>query len=132
MIDVVIAGAGPAGTLLATELCRSGLDVVLLERRTAATAGSRAIGLHPPGASFTMPGKERLDFHFRHVSRCGLPEYAYNVPPPAFAPLLDQPAGALRAPPVRARPNVEPDRRRGLPPADATLAAAPSPATSTR
>lgn len=48
MIDVVIAGAGPAGTLLATELRRSGLDVALLERRTAATAGSRAIGLHPP------------------------------------------------------------------------------------
>ena len=48
MIDVVVVGAGPAGTLLAAELRRLGLDVELLERRADVSPGSRAIGLHPP------------------------------------------------------------------------------------
>lgn len=48
MLDVVVVGAGPVGTLLAAELSRRGREVVLLERRPALGGGSRAIGLHAP------------------------------------------------------------------------------------
>ncbi|MEV8267775.1 NAD(P)/FAD-dependent oxidoreductase [Microbacterium sp. NPDC076911] len=48
MPDVVIVGAGPVGMLLAAELSRSGVEVLVLERRTEAGAGSRAIGIHAP------------------------------------------------------------------------------------
>lgn len=60
--DVVIVGAGPVGTLLAAELARSGASVELLEQRSAAGAGSRAIGLHAPTLAALEPGgaTERL------------------------------------------------------------------------
>lgn len=45
--DVVIAGAGPVGLLLACLLLRRGIACKVLERRTAATAHSRSIGIHP-------------------------------------------------------------------------------------
>jgi 2-polyprenyl-6-methoxyphenol hydroxylase-like FAD-dependent oxidoreductase len=47
--DVAIIGGGPVGLLLACLLARRDLDVVVLERRTARTGRSRAIGIHPPG-----------------------------------------------------------------------------------
>lgn len=43
-----MVGAGPAGLLLASELHRLGVDVVVLEHRTDAGAGTRAIGVHGP------------------------------------------------------------------------------------
>lgn len=46
---VLIVGAGPTGLLLACLLARRGLEVRVLERRSAPAASSRAIGLHPPG-----------------------------------------------------------------------------------
>lgn len=48
MPDVVVVGAGPVGTLLAGELARRSIDVLLLERRVAPGAGTRAIGVHAP------------------------------------------------------------------------------------
>ncbi|MET1035838.1 MAG: NAD(P)/FAD-dependent oxidoreductase [Arthrobacter sp.] len=49
MIDVAIAGGGPAGLCLAILLAQAGAEVRVLERRATAAEGSRAIGLHPPG-----------------------------------------------------------------------------------
>lgn len=47
-IDVVIAGAGPTGLMLAGELALAGVEVALVERRPdQALVGSRAGGLHP-------------------------------------------------------------------------------------
>ena len=47
MIDVVIAGGGPTGLMLAAELTLAGIDVVVVERRASqALHGSRAGGLH--------------------------------------------------------------------------------------
>ncbi|MET0830006.1 MAG: NAD(P)/FAD-dependent oxidoreductase [Microbacterium sp.] len=48
MPDVVVVGAGPVGTLLASELARRDLDVRLLERRPTPGLGTRAIGIHAP------------------------------------------------------------------------------------
>ena len=47
MTDVVVAGAGPAGLMLAGELATAGVDVEILERRTTQDlAGTRARGFH--------------------------------------------------------------------------------------
>ena len=47
MKDVVIAGGGPTGLMLAGELALAGLDVGIVERRASqALDGSRAGGLH--------------------------------------------------------------------------------------
>ncbi|MFC7531533.1 FAD-dependent monooxygenase [Actinoplanes sp. GCM10030250] len=45
MIDVLIAGAGPNGLMLACELALAGVDAVVLERHAAPTGEPRANGL---------------------------------------------------------------------------------------
>ncbi len=46
--QVVIAGGGPTGLMLAGELALAGIDVAIVERRSSGDAvGSRAGGLHP-------------------------------------------------------------------------------------
>jgi 2-polyprenyl-6-methoxyphenol hydroxylase-like FAD-dependent oxidoreductase len=45
--EVVIAGGGPTGMMLAAELTLAGIDVAIVERRaTPDLAGSRGGGLH--------------------------------------------------------------------------------------
>ncbi|MFI1678763.1 rifampin monooxygenase [Streptomyces sp. NPDC020607] len=46
MADVIIAGGGPTGLMLATELRLQGVDVLILEKETEPTKQSRAQGLH--------------------------------------------------------------------------------------
>jgi 3-(3-hydroxy-phenyl)propionate hydroxylase len=46
-MDVIIAGAGPTGLMLACELRLAGVDVTLLDRASARSGESRAGGIHP-------------------------------------------------------------------------------------
>ncbi|WP_323960380.1 FAD-dependent oxidoreductase [Arthrobacter sp. JZ12] len=48
MPDVVVVGGGPVGIFAAILLAQEGVDVQVLERRTARSSHSRAIGIHPP------------------------------------------------------------------------------------
>lgn len=46
MIDVIVAGGGPTGLMLACELRLAGVRVVVLEREPAPSQVVRALGLH--------------------------------------------------------------------------------------
>ena len=46
--DVLIIGAGPVGLFMAALLLQEGVDVQVLEQRSAPEPHSRAIGIHPP------------------------------------------------------------------------------------
>jgi rifampicin monooxygenase len=46
MIDVIVAGGGPTGVMLASELRLHGVDVLVLEKETEPTRVVRALGLH--------------------------------------------------------------------------------------
>lgn len=48
MLDVLIVGGGPVGLFLGCLLAQRGLRFQVLERRTARSDHSRAVGLHPP------------------------------------------------------------------------------------
>ena len=143
---VGIIGGGPSGLALASLLALKGVDVTVFDdgkrpdlivgeslvpavvpvlRRLGVEERVAAIGLLKPGVSFTMPGKERVNFNFHNVSRCGLPAYAYNVPRPAFDRILDDRATELGARRVHHRARLESPGANRLRLAGESLAAAP-------
>ena len=143
---VAIIGGGPSGLTLASLLAMRDVETTIFEdgkrpdlivgeslvpavvpvlRRLGIEERVAAVGLPKPGVSFTMPGRERVDFNFRNVERCHLPTYAYNVPRPAFDDVLDARATELGARRVRTRAKLARDGAKGLRLAEETLALAP-------
>jgi len=47
ILDVLIVGAGPTGTVLAIDLARRGLNVRIIESNSTSFPGSRAKGIQP-------------------------------------------------------------------------------------
>jgi 2-polyprenyl-6-methoxyphenol hydroxylase-like FAD-dependent oxidoreductase len=98
MIDVIVAGGGPTGVMLASELRLQGVDALVLEKDAEPTRVARALGLHvrsvevmdqrgllerflplgkqyPVGGFFagiTKPSPERLDT--AHPYTLGIPQ----------------------------------------------------------
>src|SRR5262245_34509441 len=46
MVDVIVAGGGPTGMMLASELRLHGVQVVVLEKESEPSEHARALGLH--------------------------------------------------------------------------------------
>lgn len=117
-IDVAILGGGPAGATLAALLAKRGMKPLLFDdrRRPDLLVGEsllprvvsmlrqlgiedevRAISERKPGVAFLPREGTRIDFFFPEQSSDGLPNYAYNVPRPAFDDILSRRALALGA-----------------------------------
>src|ERR1039457_3784194 len=114
MIDVIVAGGGPTGLMLASELRLHGVLALVLEKDAEPTRIVRSLGLHarsievmdqrgllerflalgqqyPVGGFFagiSKPAPDRLDTADR---------YDLHIPPTTAAPLLGEPATQHRA-----------------------------------
>lgn len=77
MMDVVIAGAGPAGVVAALHLAQAGVRVVLLEGAADVAQDLRASTLHPPtldylrtlGLSDTLDAQGLRSPEYRYINR---------------------------------------------------------------
>ncbi|MBV2364701.1 rifampin monooxygenase [Streptomonospora nanhaiensis] len=85
MIDVIVAGAGPTGLLLAAELRLRDLHVVVLEKEAERTPQVRSLGLHARSIEL-MDQRGLLDRFLAHGRRYPLGGYFAGIPKP-------QPAG---------------------------------------
>jgi 3-(3-hydroxy-phenyl)propionate hydroxylase len=74
LIDVIIAGAGPAGVVAALHLAQSGISVLLLESGATVAQDLRASTLHPPTLDYLrdLGLSDQL-----HAQGLRSPEYAY-------------------------------------------------------
>ena len=117
-IDVAIIGGGPAGATLASLLAMRGMRPLLFDdgRRPELLVGEsllptvvtmlRHLGIEDrvrdiselkPGVAFIPREGTRIDFSFPARALRNLPNYAYNVPRPAFDDILCQRARELGA-----------------------------------
>ncbi len=146
-LTLAIIGGGPAGATLAALLAQRGWtpllfaddrtpDLIVGEslipailptlRRLGVEDRVAAISQYKSGVTFLHPeASQEMDFTFDSV-RGILPDYAYNVPRPAFDHILAQRATELGVVTIPARAEVEPDQNGGLRLTAPTLAAAPT------
>lgn len=76
MRDVIVAGGGPTGMLLASELRLHGVDVLVLERRERPTEQVRSLGLHVRSIE-VVDQRGLLERFLAHGQRYPLGGYGY-------------------------------------------------------
>ncbi|GAB3805802.1 rifampin monooxygenase [Humibacter antri] len=86
MIDVIIAGAGPTGLMLAGELRLHGVSTVVLERDAAPTTIARAQGLHVRSIE-VMDQRGLLEWFLAHGQKYPLGGFFAGIPKPGPAHL---------------------------------------------
>ncbi len=86
MVDVIVAGAGPTGLMLAAELRLHGVGVVVLERDAEPTRQVRALGLHVRSIE-VMDQRGLLERFLAHGRRYPLGGFFAGIDKPA--PELD-------------------------------------------
>ncbi|SFL28431.1 rifampin monooxygenase [Streptomyces pini] len=82
MIDVIIAGAGPTGLMLACELRLHGVRVVVLEREEEPTRVVRALGLHVRSIE-VMDQRGLLDRFLAHGTQYPVGGFFAGIPKPS-------------------------------------------------
>lgn len=127
-IEVAIVGSGPAGCTLAALLAQRGIRSVVFDddKRPELLVGEsllptvvglmRRLGIedrvktfcqHKPGVGFLARDGSRLDFFFPQKAIKGMPNYAYNIPRPAYDNLLRTRAEELGVAFVKRRAEIE-------------------------
>jgi flavin-dependent dehydrogenase len=131
-MKIAILGFGPSGSVAGTLLARMGCDVVVLDeddrppllvgeslvpgmipvlRRLGIEERVAQIGVRKPGVTFYPRPEVRVAFSFQTLP-AHHPQYAYNVPRPAFDQILQQRAleSGMRHLKIRAEVRAENDR----------------------
>jgi 2-polyprenyl-6-methoxyphenol hydroxylase-like FAD-dependent oxidoreductase len=88
--DVIVAGAGPTGLMLAGELALGGAQVVVLERLSARTGQSKALNLQPRSAE-VLASRGLLDDLLKVTSA--------RLPRPRWRPARTTRSPTRRSPP---------------------------------
>jgi rifampicin monooxygenase len=81
MIDVIVAGGGPTGVMLAAELRLHGVHVVVLEKEAEPTKVVRGLGLHVRSIE-VMDQRGLLERFLAHGQRYPLGGYFAGIPKP--------------------------------------------------
>jgi rifampicin monooxygenase len=82
MIDVIVAGAGPTGVMLAAELRLHGVHVVVLDKEPEPTRVERSLGLHVRSIE-VMDQRGLLDRFLAHGKQYALGGYFAGIAKPA-------------------------------------------------
>jgi rifampicin monooxygenase len=82
MIDVIVAGGGPTGVMLASELRLQGVHVVVLEKEAEPTKVVRSLGLHVRSIE-VMDQRGLLDRFLAHGKKYALGGYFAGIDKPA-------------------------------------------------
>ena len=82
MVDVIVAGGGPTGVMLASELRLHGVEVVVLEREAEPTRVVRSLGLHVRSIE-VLDQRGLLDRFLTHGKKYPLGGYFAGIDKPA-------------------------------------------------
>ena len=83
MLDVIVAGGGPTGVMLASELRLHGVEVVVLEKEAEPTRVVRSLGLHVRSIE-VLDQRGLLDRFLTHGQKYALGGYFAGIDKPGL------------------------------------------------